>query len=66
VLQIADCDTGALVQEIRLSDVCGLASDDTGFVITSGQGVVAAISADRVIPQRQHDLAWDNHLIPLS
>lgn len=66
VLQIADCDTGALVQEIRLSDVCGLASDDTGFVITSGQGIVAAIDADRVIPRRQHDLAWDNHLIPLS
>ncbi|KII13624.1 DUF1513 domain-containing protein [Phaeobacter sp. S60] len=70
VVQIADCTTGALLRERRLADVCGLASDANGFVVTTGQGLLAQLStsqADRPPHIRARtDLAWDNHLIPIA
>ena len=47
------------VTEKALTDVCGVAAADHGFVVTTGTGLVRA-SNDAII---HHPLAWDNHLV---
>ena len=42
-----------------LSDVCGIAASRSGFIVTTGTGVVQATETGGI----EHDLAWDNHLI---
>ncbi|MFS4582506.1 DUF1513 domain-containing protein [Phaeobacter sp. C3_T13_0] len=68
VIQIADCATGTLLQETRLSDVCGLASDQSGFIVTTGKGLIARLSSEDGEPATisRSDLAWDNHLVPIG
>ncbi|ATG42711.1 putative protein in bacteria [Phaeobacter piscinae] len=70
VVQIADCTTGALLRERRLADVCGLASNADGFVVTTGQGLLAQLSTSQADHpphiRARTDLAWDNHLIPIA
>ncbi len=65
VVQVADCASATLLREHWLTDVCGLATDRSGFVVTTGQGRIARLSAGAVKDPIDHDLAWDNHLIPL-
>lgn len=48
-----------LANEISIGDVCGVAASDTGFILTTGTGLVRP-SLGRAV---SHDLAWDNHLI---
>ena len=69
VVQVMACDSGALIVEHRLADVCGLATTPGGFLASTGTGTVARIGAQtgaEVVPLTTAPLAWDNHLIPLA
>lgn len=48
-----------LMSETRLEDVCGVASTPTGFIVTSGTGLIRDPFGRASI----HNLAWDNHLV---
>ncbi|KMW59776.1 putative exported protein [Candidatus Rhodobacter oscarellae] len=49
------------VGETSIADVCGVAAAASGFVLTSGAGLVKPPSGPDVL----HDVAWDNHLIAI-
>ncbi|KAE9629992.1 DUF1513 domain-containing protein [Parasedimentitalea maritima] len=66
VAQIMDAVSGDLLYEHQLPDVCGLATAESGFVVTTGKGQVAALSGPDISPLSQSDMRWDNHLIPLT
>ncbi|MEM9433055.1 MAG: DUF1513 domain-containing protein [Pseudomonadota bacterium] len=51
----------ALVGETSLTDVCGVAATNAGFIVTSGQGLVRHLSGQT----KSHNIAWDNHLIAI-
>ncbi|UWR65417.1 DUF1513 domain-containing protein [Phaeobacter inhibens] len=65
VVQIADCTSGALLHEVRLTDVCGLTGTGAGFIVTTGAGEVSTIRDGTLAHLDRSDLAWDNHLIPI-
>ncbi|NVK13689.1 MAG: DUF1513 domain-containing protein [Rhodobacteraceae bacterium] len=66
VLQVMDTVSGMLLQEHRMSDVCGLAAAAGGFTASTGTGQFYAISNTGLQLLHRADLAWDNHLIPLN
>ena len=66
VVQIFDSATGALLQEHRLGDVCGLAASDNGFIASTGTGQFVALNKTVLTALSQTDLRWDNHLIRLT
>ena len=66
LVQVMDTDTGEMMQEHALRDVCGLATSGDGLLATTGQGQIASLSRGQAQQLQQHDLAWDNHLIRLS
>ncbi|NSY40010.1 DUF1513 domain-containing protein [Leisingera sp. ANG59] len=66
VLQVMDTVSGALLQEHRIGDVCGLAPSADGFMASTGAGHFIAISESTQHLLHRADLAWDNHLIPLA
>lgn len=53
---------GVLSTETALPDVCGVATDGTGFMLTTGTGLVRPANGQA----RQYDIAWDNHLIAIT
>ncbi|UWQ40408.1 DUF1513 domain-containing protein [Leisingera aquaemixtae] len=65
VLQIMDTVSGALLREIRMRDVCGLAPSAGGFTASTGTGRLITVSDTGQTVLHRADLAWDNHLIPL-
>ncbi|WP_291729560.1 DUF1513 domain-containing protein [Leisingera sp. F5] len=66
VLQVLGTVSGALLNEHRMRDVCGLAAFPGGFIASTGTGRFFAISDTGQHRLHRADLAWDNHLIPLS
>ncbi|MFC7705596.1 DUF1513 domain-containing protein [Plastorhodobacter daqingensis] len=46
-------------------DVCGLAPDTRGFVVSDGTGAMIRIGDASPALLARHPLAWDNHLIPV-
>jgi len=56
---------GAFLTAHRRADVCGIAPDPAGFVITDGLGGIGGIDAiDGALRGRASlPRAWDNHLI---
>ncbi|WP_323783623.1 DUF1513 domain-containing protein [Leisingera sp.] len=65
VLQVMDTVGGALLNEHRMHDVCGLAASPGGFTTSTGTGRLYAISDAGQHPLHRSELAWDNHLIRL-
>ena len=65
VLQVFDVQTGNLVVEHVITDVCGLSSHQAGFRFTSGTGTVGWADRDQVGPLAMHACQWDNHLVPV-
>ena len=59
VVQIFEYD--GLRGSLTLADGCGVAAAENGFIVTAGNGGVEASD----IGQVRHDVAWDNHLIPI-
>lgn len=67
MVQVYDADTGAPVWSVRRADVCGLGPCASGgFTATDGQGLVAQIADQTLIPFARADVAWDNHLVTLD
>ena len=65
-VHIWDVESGAWVDRLMLTDTCGLSSGPEGFVATTGLGVVVGIRGSTSGWQRQHDGAWDNHLVRIA
>lgn len=59
--QFFDAATGAFVDEVEAADICGLASAETGFIASGGDGTVRFLHQEGT-PTR-HAAAWDNHLV---
>lgn len=64
---IIDAGARRVIDRRRLGDVCGLAphQSGSGFIMTSGSGVVETWARDGVadaVPHREN-LSWDNHAI---
>lgn len=59
VVQVFGADR--LIQSTNLDDVCGVATNRGGFVITTGAGIVRGFEKGDTM----HQLAWDNHLIEI-
>jgi hypothetical protein len=47
-------------------DVCGLGPAPGGFLVTSGTSRAMELLGGTITAVRQHNLAWDNHLVPLD
>lgn len=52
-------------RHLNRPDICGVAPGLSGFVFTTGQGQVLR-DADTPRKFATHDLAWDNHLVPIG
>ena len=57
-----DAETHAPGLITTLRNGCGIAPGRTGFVASSGDGVVTAIGGEGASPERHFDLGFDNHL----
>lgn len=57
VAVVWDVATGNVVSRQSITDVCGVAPSQSGFVVSSGQGAI--LSRDI---QRSTGFGWDNHL----
>lgn len=66
VVQLMNCNSGAIVREHRMADVCGIAPSATGFTASTGTGQVLHLTAEDKQTMHRSNLAWDNHLIPLD
>jgi len=66
VVQVIDVLTGALRHEHQIKDVCGLATSASGFIASSGSGLVVSLHQSGMEPLSRLDLRWDNHLIRLT
>ncbi|WP_238367514.1 DUF1513 domain-containing protein [Mesobacterium pallidum] len=62
LVQVFDTSSGALLREVGMADVCGLACDGGGFLVTSGLGRVGRLGEAGT----QQDLRFDNHLVPVG
>ncbi|MFV0474168.1 MAG: DUF1513 domain-containing protein [Pikeienuella sp.] len=67
VALIFDAATGAVAGRAQAADICGVAPLDTGFATTTGAGIWMRRDAKGAPEQAaRHDLAFDNHLIPVG
>ena len=57
---------GALLEQMTATDVCGLATSDSGLIATSGTGKVLAVSGRALTEMSSMKVAWDNHLVPIA
>lgn len=64
-VQIYDTASRQIADERRMSDVCGVAENRDGFVLTSGTGRLEAITGSAPPRMRTEPLQWDNHLVPV-
>lgn len=62
-VQVMSVVSGAIVQEHRLDDVCGLTINGPGFIASSGTGRILSLTDGNVLTLARTDLRWDNHLI---
>jgi hypothetical protein len=62
-LAVIDAASGRIVATNALAEVCGVAPDGTGFMVTTGAGeIVEAGGATRSEP----DYVWDNHMLRIE
>ena len=64
--QIFDIKTRRITDYLALEDVCGVAGNAEGLIVTSGFGVVQAISHTGRHTTAKHSVCWDNHLLCLQ
>ena len=62
-LVVLDAANGAVVTTTSLAEVCGLAPDHAGFMVTTGTGAV--IGPDGTALQ-DDDRVWDNHVLRIA
>ncbi|MFT4743978.1 MAG: hypothetical protein ACI9PY_001094 [Ascidiaceihabitans sp.] len=61
-----DAATGRFQNAYPVADVSGVAPDRGGFIVTSGSGMMQNIDNPVGPMLARHDLAWDNHLVPIT
>ncbi|MEP3275774.1 MAG: DUF1513 domain-containing protein [Stappiaceae bacterium] len=60
-----DSNSGALINEHVLSDGCGLAATEEGFIASNGRGRLVSADPNRLVAKnlaRFAGVAWDNHI----
>jgi hypothetical protein len=62
-LAILDATTGKVVSHQTLVEVCGLAPDDRGFMVTTGKGAVIGGDGSQT---SFDDWYWDNHVLRIG
>ena len=62
-LAIIDAATGKVVSHQTLTEVCGLAPDRGGFVVTTGRGQVIGADGNTAAFD---DYFWDNHVLRIG
>ncbi|MBL4665903.1 MAG: DUF1513 domain-containing protein [Sneathiella sp.] len=58
-LLMVDANSGELIETHELNDVCGVAENGTGFMVSNGDGALISNLGPDV---RQFNWSWDNHL----
>ena len=66
VLQIFDVAGGSYLGQLHRTDVCGICPSRTGFVFTTGTGLVVELNGLSEAWRVRHDCDWDNHLIHIA
>jgi hypothetical protein len=57
---VFDTATAKVISATDLTEVCGIAPDRSGFIATSGAGMIVAAGRDAV---SEPDYVWDNHML---
>ncbi|MCO5063735.1 MAG: DUF1513 domain-containing protein [Rhizobiaceae bacterium] len=57
---ILDAASGKVLSATSLTEVCGLAPDRAGFLVSTGKGEIVAPGGD---PVSEPEFVWDNHLL---
>ena len=65
-VHVWEADSGRWVDRLILTDTCGLSSGMSGFVATTGTGLVTGFTGSATEWQRTHEGAWDNHLVRIA
>ena len=60
---IIDAASGNVLSAKSLTEVCGLAPDGSGFLVSTGKGEIVAPGSNPVI---EPDYVWDNHLLRID
>ncbi len=66
VLQIFDVAGGCYLGQLHSTDICGICPSGTGFVFTTGTGLVVELDGLSEVWRVRHDCNWDNHLIHIA
>ncbi|UIJ72787.1 DUF1513 domain-containing protein [Aurantimonas sp. HBX-1] len=61
---VLEAGTGNILSRHAISDGCGLAPDGSGFLATSGDGLIMRLEEDD--QPTSADLEWDNHILALD
>ncbi|MCX7561438.1 DUF1513 domain-containing protein [Sulfitobacter sp. F26204] len=54
-------DRDSVVEDVQLTDICGVAATETGFFYTTGTGQATTLGRG----SKMHAIAWDNHLVAI-
>ncbi|EBA16715.1 hypothetical protein RSK20926_02884 [Roseobacter sp. SK209-2-6] len=65
VVQVMNTQSGEIVREHQLADVCGLSSGRSHLIASTGQGHICQLTPKGSTLLHQDEIAWDNHLIAL-
>jgi hypothetical protein len=65
MVHIYAASNGMLLEDRQLTDVCGVVSFGSTFVLTSGTGALRSITRGVDNFSRQVDAKWDNHLVAI-
>ncbi|MGB3541234.1 MAG: DUF1513 domain-containing protein [Mesorhizobium sp.] len=60
---VFDTATAKVVSATDLTEVCGIAPDRSGFIATSGAGMIVAAGREAVA---EPDYVWDNHMLRIG
>ncbi|MFC2969430.1 DUF1513 domain-containing protein [Acidimangrovimonas pyrenivorans] len=63
-VQIFDAK-GRYLEELRRTDVCGLAAEGRALVVTDGLGTFATVEHGRFTGHTKAPRSWDHHIVPL-
>ena len=62
-LHVYDVLSSKLTNVLSLPDTCGISYANSGFVATSGTGLVKRVLGNEPNLGQTYDMAWDNHLV---
>jgi uncharacterized protein len=64
-VQHYDAASAQILGSRSVSDVCGVATTANGFMLTTGTGQLASLTAAGNLFSKSEAVQWDNHLIPI-